>query len=288
MNADAGRLAALARLFSAGAVREMARRGRSGLVRRLLRQSGLAETCPPDATVGDAFDAAFDALDVAGQRTEYVCRAAILRAVRPAAMTAEFRTRTSKADLVVLDKTATAWEIKSDRDSLARLPGQVADYRRVFGQVAVLVGESRVEAALARVPDGVGVSCLTDGGRIDTARAAADRADLTDPVAVFEALRLPEAIAILKSLDIPAPKVPNTQRHAALAALFAGVDPVDLQARMARTLKSTRSLAPLRQLADAMPRSLRTAALSVPLRRGDHGALVAAVRAPLATALTWR
>lgn len=56
---SASELPALTRLFSSAVVHEMARKGRSPLVRRLLDHSGVWRRCTASATVGDAFDAAF-------------------------------------------------------------------------------------------------------------------------------------------------------------------------------------------------------------------------------------
>lgn len=74
------------------------------------------------ATVGDVFDQAFEILKVAGQRDEYIYRAAISQKIlmgthslRTASMLNEFRAGSSKADLVILNGTATVYEIKSER-----------------------------------------------------------------------------------------------------------------------------------------------------------------------------
>src|SRR3546814_17458778 len=74
---SAAQLSALTRLFSATVFREMAKKGRSGLFRRLIDQTDLIERAYPRATVGDTFDSAFDILKVAGHRAEYLYRAAI-------------------------------------------------------------------------------------------------------------------------------------------------------------------------------------------------------------------
>src|SRR3546814_20424381 len=73
---SAAQLSALTRLFSATVFREMAKKGRSGLFRRLIDQTDLLERAYPRATVGDTFDSAFDILKVAGHRDESLYRAA--------------------------------------------------------------------------------------------------------------------------------------------------------------------------------------------------------------------
>lgn len=291
---SAAQLSALTRLFSATVFREMAKKGRSGLFRRLIEQTGLMARVDTYATVGDAFDSAFDVLKVAGHRDEYVYRAAISHRVlmgthslRTAAMLNEFRAGSCKADLVILNGTATVYEIKSERDSLARLANQVDNYKRVFAKVNVIASEGHVDGVLASVPDDVGVMCLSKRYRISTVREAINCPARICPVTVFESLRTAEAAAILKVLGVTVPQVPNTQRHAAMRELYATLDPTALHVEMVRTLKRTRDLAPLGELVDRLPESLQAAALSVSVRRADHPRLVEAVATPLAAAMAW-
>ncbi len=293
MNCSSLQLAAIVRLFSPSVFREMARSGRSDYLRRLLTETGLAESCRPNTTVGEAFDSAFKILRVAGHRNEHVYRSAIINKVllgthslNSASMLNEFRVRTSKADLVILNETATVYEIKSERDSLARLVAQIDNYYRVFGRVNVIASESHVAHIVKSVPSCVGVLCLSNRYQISTVREATDCTDRICPVTVLESLRAAEAVEILESLDIPVPQVPNTRRHALLRELFAPVDPVMLHKEMVQTLRKTRNQAPLQDLVSAMPYSLKAAALTVSVRRSDHGRLIDAVRTPLSPAMT--
>lgn len=291
---SAAQLSALTRLFSAAVFRELAKKGRSALFRRLVDQTDLVRRCGTAATVGDTFESAFGILKVAGQRDEYIYRTAIshkilmgTHSLRSASMLNEFRAGSCKADLVILNGTATVYEIKSERDSLARLANQVENYKRVFAKVNVIASESHVEGVLATVPEDVGVMCLSKRYRISTVRDARDCPERICPVTVFESLRGAEAAAILKALGVPVPQVPNTQRHAALRDLFAGLDPATLHVEMVRTLKRTRNLAPLGELVDRLPGSLQAAALSIPVRRADHDRIVEAVETPLGAAMAW-
>lgn len=272
----------------------MAKKGRSGLFRRLIEQTELIELADSRATVGDTFDSAFDILKVAGHRDEYIYRAAISHKVlmrthslRTASMLNEFRAGSCKADLVILNGTATVYEIKSERDSLVRLAKQVENYKRVFAKVNVIASEGHVEGVLATVPDDVGVMCLSKRYQITTVREAFDCPERICPVTVFESLRIAEGAAILRAMGIAVPRVPNTQRHAAMRDLFASLDPSALHAEMVRTLKRTRDLAPLGSLVDRLPGSLHAAALSISVRRADHPRLVDAIGTPLHAAMAW-
>lgn len=287
-------LAALRRLFSSAVFREFAKNGRSTLFARLMSQANWPSPRSAIATVSDAFDAAFSILKGAGLRDEYIYRAALTQKIlmgrhslRSASMLNEFRTGSCKADLVILNGTATVYEIKSERDSLFRLANQVANYKRVFASVNVIAGDNHVAAALKLVPATVGVMRLSQRHQIRIEREAIDQPDRICPTAVFESLRSAEVIAILRALGVVVPKVPNTLRRAVLRNRFAELEPIDVHSQMVQTLRRTRNLAPLSQLIHQLPKSLHAAALSIPVRRADHHRLVEAVGTPICVAMAW-
>lgn len=287
-------LSALTRLFSAAVFREMAKRGQSGLFRRLLWQTDLVGQSDQSVTVGDIFDSAFNILKISGHRDEYIYRAAITQKVlmgthslRTASMLSEFRVGSCKADLVILNGTATVYEIKSERDSLARLGKQVENYKRVFAKVNVIASEGHVKGVLNTIPRDVGVMCLSNRYRITPVREAVDCPARICPATVFESLRMAEATAILHAMGVTVPELPNTKKHAMMRGLFAKLGPVSLHKEMVRTLKRTRDLAPLGGFVGRLPRSLQAAALSVSVHRSDHSRLIDATATPLRVAMTW-
>lgn len=294
MAQNANQLSALSRLFSSSVFREMAQRGRSPLFARLFDQSGLSGPVLNRKTVADAFEAAFSVLRRSGLRDEYVYRAALTQNVllgrhslNTASMLTEFRAGSCKADLAILNGTSTVYEIKSDRDSLARLANQLENYRKVFAKIYVIVGEAHVDEVMNSTPNDVGVMSLARWNRIRTVREAADRPDLVCPVQIFESLRIAEARAILKELAVPIPDAPNTMIHAALRQCFSRLKPAEVHHQMVHVLKRTRNLASLGALVDELPPSLQAAALSIRVGHANHERLIEAVRTPLKRAIAW-
>lgn len=286
--------AALDRIFSSAVFQEMAKKGRSPLFRRLLEQTRVLEGREKYDTVGSAFDAAFAQLKTTGSRNEYVYRAALTKKIllgkhslRTASMLTEVRAGDCKADLVILNGTATVYEIKSERDSLARLVNQIANYKRVFATINVIAGEEHLEGIRRVLDEDVGILTLSRKYQISQVRDAVDMPERTCPVTILETLRAAEAIAILKALGISTPEVPNTQRHAMLRTIFADLEPAIVHREMVKVLKRTRSLVPLGELVARLPISLQAAALSIPVRRGDHERVVSAVETPLELAMEW-
>jgi hypothetical protein len=287
-------LSAMSRLFSSSVFREMATKGRSPLFSRLMRLTEVNEKCGVEPTVGDAFDAAFSILKAMGRRDEYIYRAALTRRVlmgkhslKTACMLTEFRAGACKADLVILNGTATVYEIKSERDSLVRLSNQVENYQKVFAKTYVIASEDHVDSVLKIVPRDIGVLKLSMRYQISTVREADDRPDRICPTTVCESLRHAEACEILASLGIEIPDVPNTQRHEAMRACFERLNPIDVHMAMVATLKRSRNLAPLTDFVGRLPQSLHAAALSIDVRRADQDRIIDAVSAPLSVAMTW-
>ena len=286
-------IAAISRLFSSAVFRELAATGKSPVFARLMREADVRTRAAGDL-VRDAFDAAFARLMKIGLRDEYIYKAALTHRVllgrhslRTACMLSEFRVGDCKADIAILNGTTTVYEIKSERDSLARLERQISAYRKVFASVYVIAGENHVEAVFRAVPEDVGVMSLSRRYSIQTRRNALNMPGRICSLTVFETLRTKEAQQLLAELGIKAPVVPNIRLRSELRAVFEQLPPTDVHAGMLCTLKRTRDLQPLSSLVDRLPRSLHAAALSVPLRRGDHERLILAVNTPLAHALEW-
>jgi hypothetical protein len=294
VNIAADQLAAISRLFSSSVVREMARKGRSPLFARLAAQSQLLGPISRSERVYALFDAAFALLKHVGYRHEYIYKAALTHKIllgkhslQTASMINEFRVGDCKADVAILNGTATVYEVKSERDSLARLDRQIAAYATVFAKVYVIASESHIRAVLNAVPDSVGILCLNSRHQISTLRDAVDQPERTSPGAIFDSIRTEEARMILSSFGISIPHVPNTELHRVVRQAFVKLDPIQAHEGMVRVLKRTRNLLPLSALVDQLPLSLQTAALSVPLRKVDHARLVAAVNTRLKDAVGW-
>ena len=244
--------------------------------------------------VRDVFDTAFNVLKTAGLRDEYIYKAALTHRVllgkhnlNTACMLTEFRAGVCKADLAILNGTMTVFEIKSERDTLARLERQISNYQGVFASVVVIVGENHVSAVAKATPRDVGVLSLSKRYQISTVREAVDRPGRICPATVFDSLRIGEAKEILLRLGHEIPSLPNTEMHAALRTSFGTLRPDEVHEAMLVTLKKSRSLAKLSSLVDRLPMSLQPAALCVQLRKMDREKLVAALEIPLRQAAGW-
>lgn len=293
-NPSKSELVALTRLFSPGVLRELGETGRSALLSRLLKETDIPRILGAEATLADAFDLAFASLRKMGNRDDYVYRAAITQKIalgrhslRTATVLNELRAGKSKADVVILNGTATAYEIKSERDSFRRLSSQLADYRSVFASVNVVTSPAQADTALNLAPADVGVLVLSARFHLRVIREAIDRPDRTNPLAILDTLRANEAIEVLNGIGVEFHQGPNTQRWSALRAIYSALDPAIVHAEAVRVLKTTRSRVELAAVLQKLPTPLRAAVLAVDMSPESRKQLSVAAWLPLTTVLSW-
>lgn len=285
--------AVVARLFSAAVFHEFLKNGQSSTFARLVKESGL-DVSHSAKSVSQLFDYAFSLLKRKAYRNEYTYKSAIAQKIllgahslRTASMIGEFRVGSNKADLVILNGTSTAYEIKSERDRLDRLEVQVVSYGEVFASVAVLCAEKHLRAVLATVPDFVGVSVLTDRFQISNFRKSINSPERTKSVSILDAVTRKEAIMILDELGVEAPRVPNTQMYGALRSIFEAIPSERVHDQMVETLKNTRNLSGLAEAVDGLPAALKLFALTVPFGERGRENLFCAMDTPVLEAMRW-
>lgn len=291
---DEMKAAALARIFSATVLKELASRGCSPSLARLIRESGLNPDRHSTDQIGTVFDHAFAHLKRRAYRHEYIYKAALtqkvllgIHSLQTASMITEFRVGKCKADVVILNGTGTVYEIKSERDSLSRLARQIEAYSRVFATVNVIVGENHLRGVELSVPDHVGIMVLSDRYQVRTLKAATDDPSRTDPAAIFDSINQREASLILEASGKAVPDVPNTQRYTALKELFLNLDAEVAHRGMVKCLKRTRNLMPLSRLLDSVPESLYAAIIAAQLTKREQFRLTDALRTPVYEAMNW-
>jgi len=108
-----------------------------------------------------------------------------------------------RVDVAVVNGILHGYEIKSDADTLERLPGQVAVYSAVLDRSTLVVGERHVSKAEGVIPDWWGIKVVTAGPRggihFEEVRRPRMNSEI-DPIALAELLWRPEAADILRVL----------------------------------------------------------------------------------------
>jgi hypothetical protein len=147
-----------------------------------------------------------------------------------------------RIDIAVINGLLAGYELKSDADTLERLPVQQEAYSAVFDQVTLVAGGRHVEAALTRVPDWWGVQVATQdaGGqvRLDSRRANG-RNPAPDGIATCALLWRPEAAELLRTVGGSEREL-RSPRRKLYAMLVERLPPDELRASVRGILKSRR------------------------------------------------
>jgi hypothetical protein len=128
-----------------------------------------------------------------------------------------------RADVAVIGDVIEAFEIKTDQDSLKRLPRQVAAYGRVFDRCTAVVAERHARETLTMAPQWWGVLVTATGDRIsfETARSPGNN-EAVDAETLVRLLWRDEVAAALAALG--APPEPGAARSAMWEELLQRVD----------------------------------------------------------------
>ncbi|WP_181015912.1 sce7726 family protein [Microbacterium sp. BH-3-3-3] len=126
----------------------------------------------------------------------------------------------SVADVLILNGTSTVYEVKTDLDSFARLPAQLADYSRHAEYVYVVVSERRVEPADRAVPGNVGVIALRRRGSLSVLRPAVSNLANIAHSDLFRLLRTGEAKSLIFRLTGHASRVASGRARAEMYEIF--------------------------------------------------------------------
>lgn len=107
-----------------------------------------------------------------------------------------------RIDVAVINGRLEGFEIKSERDSLERLPRQAAAYGRVFDRLTMICAERHLDSALATLPEWWGVAIVQekDGtARIMGKRPARANRNV-EPQAIAQLLWRGETLAALEEI----------------------------------------------------------------------------------------
>lgn len=111
---------------------------------------------------------------------------------------------TVRIDVAVINGELAGYELKSDRDTLLRLPYQADLYSRVFDRVTLVAGSRHIEKAASKVPDWWGLLEATEKeGVVDLLeRRSASPNPGIDPYLVAQLLWKQEAISVLEAFGL--------------------------------------------------------------------------------------
>jgi hypothetical protein len=111
----------------------------------------------------------------------------------------------ARVDIAVVNGVLHGYELKSDLDTLYRLPEQMRIYNSVFDRITLVVGKSHLHEAIKLIPDWWGITIaksINTAGEINFSniRATEDN-PLRSSMAIASLLWREEALNILEQLN---------------------------------------------------------------------------------------
>lgn len=199
-----------------------------GAHRRYLDEIGISRLVNRDLTIKELFERVY-AVMRESYRSEYlykneVIRRRVLAYHDPDSTTVLLEKPiarwASRLDLLVVNNTTTAYEVKTDRDDLSRVRKQTDLALLAFDRVYVACSERWAEGVLETVDDRVGVVRMLATGAFSKVRGATANATRVDPSAVFALLQRAEQVAAIEQYVGPLPAVDAVTHYKVCHDLF--------------------------------------------------------------------
>jgi hypothetical protein len=216
-----------------------------GRHRSLLRALGVSSVLHPKTTVARMYGRIYDEM-LRSYRVEYVYKNEIIRRlfeeqhdpdVAAVVLEQQVAGRSTRLDLLVVNDTTTAYEVKTEHDSLVRLERQIGEALRVFDHVVIACADDYVADVRRLVDSRVGIVRLGRDGTLRAVRKSRPNARLVEPAAVFAVLRQREAIAAVEDRFGPVPALLPGERYAWCLDRFSRFAPRDAHAILLTALR---------------------------------------------------
>ena len=145
-----------------------------------------------------------------------------------------------RADVAIINSHLAGFEIKTERDTLQRLPRQAEAYGRIFDRCTAVVAARHARAAVEAIPAWWGIVEVSANGHVTfTERRKARANPAIDPDILVRLLWREEVATALAGLHVDAP--PRASRSALWTALLDATDLAKLRAIVRRALLARRT-----------------------------------------------
>lgn len=207
----------------------------------------------------------------------YIAKKLLLarHSLNTATMLTEFRVGNSKADCVIFNGKSSCYEIKSDYDSLTRLPEQLSDYLKIFDEVYVVCSSKHLDDVLETSPSEVGVMVLNKNNSFSKKREAVSRTKHINIEILCDSLRKEEYLELARVLSgEETPDLPNSQLYNYSYRTITQFNNNLTSKYFVDIIKNNRSNN--KTLINALPESLLNAAISYKINKSEEQSLISA------------
>lgn len=213
-------------------------------------------------------------------RNEYVYKNTLLNklllgrhSVRTTTALTEVTIGKSKADFILINGSATVYEIKTDLDSLVRLKGQLENYYKAFSKVYVITGELHYEKVNELLKDSnVGICLLTNRNTISEKKKAVVDYGKLDYETMFRILRKDEYEEVIFNKYKELPKTSQVKYYRECFSWFQNIEIKEAYERMLKVLKK-RNKVKIDDFKDRVPKELSSLVYFSSFKKEDYTVL---------------
>jgi hypothetical protein len=149
----------------------------------------------------------------------------------------------ARIDLAVINGSMHGYEIKSESDTLERLPNQIMAYNQVMDTITIVTGECHLDKVIDMIPTwwGISITSKFEDNKIQLidVRKSSDNPDI-NPLSVAQLLWKEEALSILKELGLHKGYL-SKPRNILWERLASSLSLEDLQCHVRKKLKSRKN-----------------------------------------------
>ncbi|WP_386082399.1 sce7726 family protein [Vreelandella sp. F11] len=258
-----------------------------GVIKHLVEERVMNDTDP----LAYACDLAYERL-LLSSRPEYVYKNVLLSKMvfgthSPATTSwlYEFRVGEARADAVLINGVATAFEIKTDLDDFSRAQSQLEAYYSCFDRVVFVVGDGQVKKALKVLPDYVGLLRLSTRCQLSEIREAVSHTKDLSSEAMFHLFRKKEREVLQSKYDVFTDHLPPIERYSAARDAISLLPPKAIHETFVEALRKREPATKKAAISHRLPNSLRAAAFGYKMRNADWLLLASRLREPASNAL---
>jgi len=168
----------------------------------------------------------------------------------------------SKADVVIMNGTSTAYEIKTELDNFDRLEKQLASYRLVFDKIYVVTHESKLEALKKIIGKDIGIMILNNDSILEKKRSARSNVKNVRPESIFNLLRREEFVQIIKECFGKVPNAKPVHIFGECKKLFVQLSSEEAHDQMVKVMRCRKIPFYKEELFEVLPDSLKLLGLT--------------------------
>lgn len=197
----------------------------------------------------------------------------------------EFNVGEARADAVLINGFATAFEIKTDLDDFSRAKSQLNAYYSCFDRVVFVVGNGQVNKALRELPDYVGIVRLSNKGQLSEVRSVVPHTESLSSESMFYLFRKNERIALQNKHSVYTDHLPPIEQYSAARDAISLLPSNTVHEAFVEALRERAPAAKKATISYRLPDSLRAAAFGYKIKSSDWELLSSRLREPAFKAL---